>query len=61
MRTNRAAIVAQSQSRERDQKTRRSQTCVICIAARVFLGAALVLGIVYAPNWVGKLTAWYFG
>jgi len=25
------------------------------------LGAALVLGIVYAPNWVGKLTAWYFG
>lgn len=62
MRTNNDAILAQAQWYERDRNTRPGRTRRICIAAaRLFAGAALVLGIVYAPTWLGTLTAWYLG
>jgi hypothetical protein len=62
MGTNRAAILAQAQRRERDRSSRPGRIFAICIAAaRLLAGAALVLGIVYALSWVGILTAWYLG
>ena len=57
MRTNNNAILAQPH--RIDLTDRRCDFCVG--AARLFAGAALVLGIVYVPSWVGMLTAWYLG
>lgn len=56
MRTNNGAVLAQARS------NLFGWTCEICIAgARVLAGGTLVLGVVYAPSWVGILTAWYLG
>jgi hypothetical protein len=56
MRTNSNTVSAQSPS---DLASRTFDVCIA--AARLLAGGMLVLGIVYAPSWVGILTAWYLG
>jgi hypothetical protein len=61
MRTNSNAISAQSPS-DLTASNLAGRTFDVCIAAaRLLAGGTLVLGIVYAPSWVGILTAWYLG